>query len=46
MARCRCGNEEREKTDIGWKKRKEGAECATSVKKDRQLNTCGMGVEK
>jgi hypothetical protein len=32
----------REKTDIGWKESKEGAECA--MKKGRQLSTCGMDV--
>jgi hypothetical protein len=32
MARFRCGNEEGE-TGIGWKKRKEDAECAMRKKK-------------
>jgi hypothetical protein len=36
MARFRCGNEE-EKTGVGWKERKEGAECA--MKRERQLST-------
>jgi hypothetical protein len=34
----------REKTDIGWKERKEGAECA--MRRERQLSTCGMDVAK
>jgi hypothetical protein len=34
----------REKTDIGRKKRKEGADCAR--RRERQLSTCGMDVSK
>jgi hypothetical protein len=34
----------REKTGIGWKGRKEGAECA--MRRERQLSTCGMDVAK
>ncbi|KAJ3620528.1 hypothetical protein MTP99_004469 [Tenebrio molitor] len=33
-----------EKTGIGWKDRKGGAECA--IKRERQLSTCGMDVAK
>jgi hypothetical protein len=29
-----------EKTGVGWKERKEGAECA--MKRERQSSTCGM----
>jgi hypothetical protein len=32
----------RKETGIGWKKRKEGAECAT--RRERQSSTCGMDV--
>jgi hypothetical protein len=32
--------ERREKTGIGWKEKKEGAECA--MKRERQLSTRGM----
>jgi hypothetical protein len=34
----------REKTGIRWKQGKEGAECA--MRRERQLNTCGMDVAK
>jgi hypothetical protein len=34
----------REKTDIGWKEKKQGAECA--MRRERQLSTCGMDVVK
>jgi hypothetical protein len=34
----------REKTGIGWKEGKEGAECA--MKRERQLSTCGIDVAK
>jgi hypothetical protein len=34
----------RDKTGIGWKERKEDAECA--MKTDRQLSTCGTDVAK
>jgi hypothetical protein len=34
----------REKTGIEWNERKEGAECA--VRRERQLSTCGINVEK
>jgi hypothetical protein len=43
MAGFRCGNEERGNS-IGWKKRKEGAECV--MRKKRQWSTCGMDVAK
>jgi hypothetical protein len=35
----------REKTGIGWKERKEGAECAMRRER-RQLSTCGLDVVK
>jgi hypothetical protein len=34
----------REKTGIGWKERKEGAECV--MRRQRQLTTCEMDVAK
>jgi hypothetical protein len=34
----------REKTGIGWKERKEGAECV--VRRERQLRICGLDVAK
>jgi hypothetical protein len=34
----------REKTDIGQKEKKEGAECV--MRRERQSNTCGMDVAK
>jgi hypothetical protein len=34
----------REKTGVGWKERKEGAECA--MRRQRQLSICGMDVAK
>jgi hypothetical protein len=43
LSRFRCGNE-KEKTGIGWKERKEGPECA--MKRERQSSTCGMDVAK
>nr|KAH0807639.1 hypothetical protein GEV33_015153 [Tenebrio molitor] len=36
----------REKTDIGRKERKEGAECAMRKERKRQLSTCGMDAVK
>jgi hypothetical protein len=32
----------KEKIGIGWKERKEGAEC--DMRRERQLSTCGMDV--
>jgi hypothetical protein len=34
----------REKIGIGWKERKEGAECG--MRRERQWSTCGMDVAK
>jgi hypothetical protein len=34
----------REKTGIGWKERKEGAECA--MRREKQSSTCGKDVAK
>jgi hypothetical protein len=34
----------REKTGIGWKDKKEGAECAMT--RERQSSTCGMDIAK
>jgi DNA-directed RNA polymerase subunit M/transcription elongation factor TFIIS len=44
MARFRCGNQERWRTGLGRKKKKEGAGCAT--RKDRRSNTCGADATK
>jgi hypothetical protein len=44
MARFRCGNEERERTSTGWRRRKECAGCA--VRRERRSSTCGEDAVK
>jgi hypothetical protein len=40
---CKRKKNDGEKTGIGWKGRKEGAECAT---RERESSTCGKNVAK
>jgi hypothetical protein len=44
MAGFRCGNEERERTGTGWRRRKECAGCA--VRRERRSSTCGEDAVK